>query len=419
MAEARIPPAMARQIELWPVERLVPYARNARTHSDEQIAQIAASIVEFGFKNPILVDTNAGIIAGHGRLLAARKLGLEEVPVVVLDHLSETQKRAYILADNRLGANAGWDEEMLRGGTRGPARPTDSTSIWWASPTRNWPSCWPMTEPEAEPPADGGRRDSRSAGRAGHAARRRLVDRKAPADLRRLPRSRHVVAELFDGREANVVITSPPYATQREYDPASGFKPVPPEEYVRVVPRRGRRRRGGAGAGRLLLPEHQGARRRRRAESVRDGSGAGAPAAVGLAVRRRILLAQDRQRRAGRLGKPIQERMGAGVPFLPPAADQVPAQGGRPRVGGLLRLLARTIRNRRPAAGCWARGRAAQRPMAGRTRARGNGAGAACPTIRRAARGRRAAEQRDRGEVRSPARDRTPLRSRARWSSSS
>jgi ParB-like chromosome segregation protein Spo0J len=104
---------MARQIELWPVERLVPYARNARTHSDDQIAQIAASIVEFGFNNPVLVDTNAGIIAGHGRLLAARKLRLEHVPVVVLDHLSETQKRAYILADNRISENAGWDEDTL------------------------------------------------------------------------------------------------------------------------------------------------------------------------------------------------------------------------------------------------------------------------------------------------------------------
>jgi len=107
------PPAMARQIELWPVERLVPYARNARTHSDDQIAQIAASIVEFGFNNPVLVDSNAGIIAGHGRLLAARKLRLEHVPVVVLDHLTETQKRAYILADNRISENAGWDEDTL------------------------------------------------------------------------------------------------------------------------------------------------------------------------------------------------------------------------------------------------------------------------------------------------------------------
>jgi ParB/RepB/Spo0J family partition protein len=91
----------ARQIEQWRLDRLIPYARNPRTHSDAQIAQIAASIAEFGFTNPILVDSKAGIIAGHGRLLGARKLDLSTVPVIVLDHLSETQKRAYIIADNK------------------------------------------------------------------------------------------------------------------------------------------------------------------------------------------------------------------------------------------------------------------------------------------------------------------------------
>src|SRR6266851_8564231 len=109
-----LPLAVASQIEQWPIDRLIPYARNARTHSDEQIAQIAASIREFGFTNPILVDGRDGIIAGHGRLLAARKLKLAEVPVIVLAHLTETQKRAYILADNKLAVNAGWDDEMLR-----------------------------------------------------------------------------------------------------------------------------------------------------------------------------------------------------------------------------------------------------------------------------------------------------------------
>src|SRR3984957_17829249 len=105
---------MARHIEMWSIEKLIPYTRNPRTHSDAQVAQIGASIAEFGFNNPILVDTKAGIIAGHGRLLAARKLQLAEVPVIVLDHLTEAQKRAYILADNQLALNAGWDEELLR-----------------------------------------------------------------------------------------------------------------------------------------------------------------------------------------------------------------------------------------------------------------------------------------------------------------
>lgn len=106
-------PSLARRLELWPLDRLRPYDRNPRTHSDEQIDQIAASIREFGFNNPILVDTEAGIIAGHGRLLAAQKLGLDEVPVVVLDHLSPNQRRAYLLADNQIAAKAGWDDLLL------------------------------------------------------------------------------------------------------------------------------------------------------------------------------------------------------------------------------------------------------------------------------------------------------------------
>lgn len=105
---------MAKRIELWPLARLKPYDRNARTHSAEQVAQIAASIVEFGFVNPILVDSNDGIIAGHGRLSAAQELGLKSVPVVVLDHLSDRQRRAYVIADNKLALNAGWDTDLLR-----------------------------------------------------------------------------------------------------------------------------------------------------------------------------------------------------------------------------------------------------------------------------------------------------------------
>lgn len=108
-----VTPAMARATELWPNEKLVPYDRNPRTHSDEQVLEIAASSAEFGFTNPILVDTKAGIIAGHGRSLAAKELSLSEVPVIILDHLTETQKRAYVIADNRLALNAGSDDELL------------------------------------------------------------------------------------------------------------------------------------------------------------------------------------------------------------------------------------------------------------------------------------------------------------------
>ena len=102
------------QVVTWLVEKLIPFARNARTHSDEQVAQIAASIAEFGWTNPILAGADGIVIAGHARLLAARKLGLANVPVIVLDHLTDTQRRALVLADNRLAMNAGWDEEMLR-----------------------------------------------------------------------------------------------------------------------------------------------------------------------------------------------------------------------------------------------------------------------------------------------------------------
>jgi DNA modification methylase len=103
----------ALQVEYRPLDRLIPYARNARTHSDRQVAEIAASILEFGWTNPILVDGDNGVVAGHGRLLAARKLELNMVPVIELKNMSEAQKRAYILADNRLALNAGWDDAML------------------------------------------------------------------------------------------------------------------------------------------------------------------------------------------------------------------------------------------------------------------------------------------------------------------
>lgn len=100
-------------LESISIDALIPYARNSRTHSDAQVAQIAASIREFGFTNPVLIDENANIIAGHGRTLAARKLGLEQVPCIRLSNLSETQKKAYIIADNKLSLNAGWDEQLL------------------------------------------------------------------------------------------------------------------------------------------------------------------------------------------------------------------------------------------------------------------------------------------------------------------
>jgi DNA modification methylase len=218
---------MARRIELWPLERLVPYARNARTHSADQVAQIAASIAEFGFVNPILVDSRDGIVAGHGRLLAARKLGLAEVPVIVLDHLSETQRRAYVLADNRLALNAGWDDEMLAaelaelegdGVDLGLIGFNEQELVALMAETDEG-----SAEPGEEVP---------------------LPPAKAvtqPGDLWLIGphrvlcgdcRDQAAVAKLFGRGKANVTVTSPPYATQREYDPSSGFRPIAPDDYV-------------------------------------------------------------------------------------------------------------------------------------------------------------------------------------------
>ena len=108
--EARVFPAY----KTISVADLIPYARNSRTHSDAQVTKIAASIREFGFLNPIIVDGESGIIAGHGRVLAAQKLGLASLPVIEAAHLTEAQKRAYVIADNRLALDAGWDSEMLK-----------------------------------------------------------------------------------------------------------------------------------------------------------------------------------------------------------------------------------------------------------------------------------------------------------------
>ena len=102
------------KIEYKNIDDLIPYVNNTRTHSEEQVNQIASSIKEFGFTNPVLIDKNDGLIAGHGRVMGAKKLGLKEVPTITLDNLTEAQKKAYIIADNKIALNAGWDEELLK-----------------------------------------------------------------------------------------------------------------------------------------------------------------------------------------------------------------------------------------------------------------------------------------------------------------
>jgi ParB-like chromosome segregation protein Spo0J len=101
-------------VERWAIEKLIPYAKNARTHSDAQVAQIAASMKEWGWTNPVLADEAGGLISGHGRVLAARQLGITEVPVMIAHGWTEAQKRAYVIAGNKLALNAGWDGELLR-----------------------------------------------------------------------------------------------------------------------------------------------------------------------------------------------------------------------------------------------------------------------------------------------------------------
>ena len=102
------------EVTEYPLDELIPYINNARTHDDVQVSQIAASISEFGFTNPILIDEKKGIIAGHGRLMAAKKLGLDNVPCITLEGLTEAQKKAYVIADNQLALNAGWDLDALK-----------------------------------------------------------------------------------------------------------------------------------------------------------------------------------------------------------------------------------------------------------------------------------------------------------------
>ncbi len=194
------------------VAELVPYARNARTHSEAQVAQIAASIREFGFTNPVLVDGERGVIAGHGRLLAARKLGLAEVPTIELAHLSEAQKRAYVLADNRLALSAGWDEDLLRielGDLRAEGFDLaltgfgeDEIGAFLLEPSAG------LTDPDAVPeiPAEPVSR----AGDAWVLGRHRLVcGDSTDAD---------VVAKALSGVRPHLMVTDPPYGVG--YDPA-------------------------------------------------------------------------------------------------------------------------------------------------------------------------------------------------------
>lgn len=216
-------PHLAERIELRPVDALIPYARNARTHSDEQIAKIAASIAEFGFTNPILVDGANGIIAGHGRLAAARKLGLTEVPVIELAHLTPAQKRAYILADNRLALDAGWDEQMLAlelAELREAGFDLDLTGFAEEEIERF------LAEAVDEEEAAEDGKDSADASDLDEEVEPPKIVISRPGDIWRLGQHRLIcadssdaaeIARLMAGDQAQLLFTSPPYANQRHY----------------------------------------------------------------------------------------------------------------------------------------------------------------------------------------------------------
>ena len=200
------------------IDRLVPYARNARTHSKEQILQLRSSLREFGFVNPIIVDKELNIIAGHGRVLAAKAEGLSEVPCVFAEHLSETQKRAYILADNRLALNAGWDEELLAlefGELKDLGFDLELTGFG-------------VDEIEKLFAADIGEVQNDDFDLTAALEQAAFV---LPGDVWTLGRHRLIcgdatdaetVKKLMDGRKANLVLTDPPYNVS--FESASGLK---------------------------------------------------------------------------------------------------------------------------------------------------------------------------------------------------
>lgn len=208
------------------VASLVPYARNSRTHSDAQVAKIAASIREFGFLNPIIIDADNGIIAGHGRVMAAQKLGLANVPVIEASHLSEAQRRAYVLADNRLALDAGWDNDLLKIELQDLQAEgfdlsltgfnVDEIGNFLADATEG------LTDPDAVPDAP-------------------AVPVTVEGDVWVLGRHRlmcgdstsvDAVERLMDGRKANMLHTDPPYGVDYEGVPNDHLKDVQLEAFL-------------------------------------------------------------------------------------------------------------------------------------------------------------------------------------------
>jgi hypothetical protein len=206
---------------------LIPYARNAKKHDESQVLQIAGSIKEFGFNNPVLIDQDNGIIAGHGRVMAALKLGLESVPVIRLSHLTDVQRRAYILADNKLAElGGGWDEEMLKVELQ-DIKESDIDHLLTGFTDEEFNE---LLNEENETNTDSDevpelpKEPVTKRGDLWILGDHRLLcgDSTKSEDVNR----------LMDESKINLAFTSPPYASQREYDESSGFKPIHPNEFV-------------------------------------------------------------------------------------------------------------------------------------------------------------------------------------------
>lgn len=218
------------KVEQRLVADLVPYARNSRTHDETQISQLAASIKEFGWMNPIIIDADGGLIAGHGRLMAAQKLKIEKVPCIVADHLTEAQRKAYVIADNRLAMSAGWDTELLKIEIQ-ELSDMDFNLDLLGFEQMEIDELFGEPETEEVPPESIG----------GEVPEAPITPVTQPGDIWQLGKNRILcgdcrvhgdVEKLLDGAIINVAVTSPPYASQREYDPASGFKPIHPDEFT-------------------------------------------------------------------------------------------------------------------------------------------------------------------------------------------
>jgi DNA modification methylase len=209
------------------VNKLIPYAKNSRTHSAEQVAQIAASIKEFGFRNPILVD-GVGVIAGHGRLMAAQKLGLDQVPTIDCSDMSESQKKAYIIADNKLALNAGWDTAMLTIEMQElEDEGFDLTLLGFDD--KELDALLNVIE------GTDGLTDENAVPDVPKEPKTKLGDVYILGNHRLMcgdGKSFENVDKLLNKKLINLAFTSPPYASQREYDQNSQFKPINPNEYV-------------------------------------------------------------------------------------------------------------------------------------------------------------------------------------------